>query len=282
MVGESRKDFMQPVKIVLTLALATVTILSAQDKPAAATQDIEALRGIVEARRSAMVSAVIPVKTLSGDAFQRLVKLLSAFKVSYVADDRLRTILVYAPKDVVEQMKKVVFELDRPGSEASVGRNVDLTLTFLRCSTKPPVDSPAALPPDLEGVAKQLRASTQYKHVELWEVLPMRIQEGKRTEQSARLPSKSTGVQGANSMAQIDLVPESVNQREGARSVRFDRFKINFRIPYSTGAISYQQHLEVGLNTSGDFKEGQKTVLGKVGLDDDTAVFVVVALKVLD
>ena len=270
------------MKTVLTLALATVTMLPAQDKSAQAAQEFESLQGLVEARRSAMVSAVIPVKTLTGDAFARLVKLLQAFKVSFQADDRLRTILVYGPKDVVEQMKKVVLELDRPGSEAAVGRNIDLTLTFLRCSIKPPAEPLAPLPPDLEAVAKQLRASTQYKHVELWEVLPMRIQEGKRTEQSARLPSKSTGVQGANSMAQIDLVPESVNQREGARSVRFDRFKINFRIPYSTGAISYQQHLEVGLNTSGDFKEGQKTVLGKVGLDDDTAVFVVVALKVLD
>ena len=39
--------------------------------------------------------------------------------------------------------------------------------------------------------------------------------------------------------------------------------------------------MDVGLNTSGDFKEGQKTVLGKIGLDD-SAVFVVVALKLLD
>ena len=82
-------------------------------------------------------------------------------------------------------------------------------------------------------------------------------------------------------MAFIDLVPESVNQREAVRSVRFDRFKINFKIPFTTGGTSYQT-FEVLLNTAGDFKEGQKTVLGKFGLDDDSAVFVVVALKVLD
>ena len=35
-------------------------------------------------------------------------------------------------------------------------------------------------------------------------------------------------------------------------------------------------------NTSCDCKEGQKTALGKFGLEDDTAVFVVVALKVVD
>ena len=230
-----------------------------------------------------MVSAVIPVKTLSGDAFQRLVKLLNAFKVSFSSDDRLRTILVYAPKDVVEQMKRVVQELDRPGSEAAVGRNIDLTLSFLRCSTKAPAEPLAPLPPDLEAVAKQLRAATQYKNVELWDVLPMRIQEGKQTEQTARLAVKPLGIQGAGAVpiSTIKLYPETVSVKEGSRSVRFERFNVGFRIPYQTGQSQFN-YMDVGLNTSGDFKEGQKTVLGKVGLDDESAVFVVVALKVLD
>ena len=43
------------------------------------------------------------------------------------------------------------------------------------------------------------------------------------------------------------------------------------------------QYIQVGLTTSGDFMEGQKTVLGKLsGADDDSAIFVVVELKVLD
>jgi hypothetical protein len=41
--------------------------------------------------------------------------------------------------------------------------------------------------------------------------------------------------------------------------------------------------MDFGITTSGDFMENQKTVLGKVsGMDDDTAIFVVIALKVLD
>ena len=41
--------------------------------------------------------------------------------------------------------------------------------------------------------------------------------------------------------------------------------------------------IDVGLNTAGDFMEGQKAVLGKVsGIDDESAVFVVISLKVLD
>ena len=72
-------------------------------------------------------------------------------------------------------MKMVVLELDRPGREAAVGRNIDLTLTFLGCSIRAPAEASAPLPADLEPVAKQLRAATQYKHVEVWDVIPMRI-----------------------------------------------------------------------------------------------------------
>src|ERR1019366_4262974 len=100
----------------------------------------------------------------------------------------LRSIVVYAPKDVVEQMRKVVAELDRPGSEAAIGRNIDMTMTLLKCSVKAPAGATAALPADLESVAKQLRAATQYKDIEVWDVVPLRLQEGKVTEQSLRLP----------------------------------------------------------------------------------------------
>jgi hypothetical protein len=256
----------------LTLALTVLSLLMAQEK-------------VPDTLPQNMVSAVIPVKTLSGDAFQRLVRLLSAFKANYSADDRLRTILVYAPKDVVEQMKRVVQELDKPGSEAAVGRNIDLTLSFLKCSAKTPTEAGGALPADLESVVKQIRVATQCKNVELWEVLPLRIQEGKDSEQTARLPNKGAAVQVGYPSVQIRLKPESVTQRDSGRSVRFDSFRLNFRIPFLTSpapASTSFQFMDVSLHTSGDFKEGQKTVLGKVGLDDDSAVFVVVALKVLD
>jgi hypothetical protein len=64
--------------------------------------------------------------------------------------------------------------------------------------------------------------------------------------------------------------------------VRFDRVSIGFRIPFRTGGSQFQ-FVDAGINTAGDFKEGQKSVLGKVsGTDDDSAVFVVVSLEVLD
>ena len=262
--------------VVAGLAFAA-SFLGAQDKPPAAADTTGAKQVNLEA-------AIIPVKTLTGDSFDRLSRLLSVFNVRYQADEKLRTIVVFAPKDVVAQMRKVVEQLDQPGSEAAIGRNIDMTLAFLRCSTKAPAQ-PSPLPADLEPVARQLRAATLCKGVELWDTLPLRLQEGKDTSESLRLPGASTeDFKGLHLQAtgQLKIHPEGVTRKDQARYVRFSTVQISFRIPYATGTAQYN-YMDVGLTTSGDFMEGQKTVLGKVsGSDDETSIFVVISLKVLD
>ncbi len=229
--------------------------------------------------KSKLEATIIPIKTLSGDSFDRLVKLLDVFGVKMRSDSRLRTIVVYGDKEQTAEIKRVVAELDRPGSEAAIGRNMEATLTFLRCSTKTSSEA-TPLPADLEPVAKQLRALTQYKDIQLWDVIPLHLQEGRTTEQSTRLPGPFA--EGVGATTQVKLYPESVFRRDAGRYVRFDRMSIGFKMPVRVGANNFQ-FIDVGLNTAGDFKEGQKSVLGKVsGLDDESAVFVVVSLKVLD
>ena len=229
-------------------------------------------------------AVLIPVKTLRGDSFNRLAKLLGVFGAKFTADDKLRTIVVYAPKDVVAQMRRVVEQLDQPGSEAAIGRNIEITLAFLRCFTTAQPDG-HPLPADLEPAAKQLRAATQYKTIQLWDVVPLHLQEGKETSHTFRLPG-TAAIPNAMSTAHLRIRPEVVSLRDSGRYVRFDPIDIFFKIPYATGSLPNGvqfSYSEVGFNTAGDFKEGQKTVLGKIsGLDDETAIFVVISLKVLD
>jgi len=253
----------------LIAILLAAGLLQAQDKPA-------------EVKQEPREAVIIPVKTLTGDSFDRLIKLLGVFGARMSADKNLRTILVYAPSDVVQQMRKVVAELDRPGSEAAIGRNIDMTMTFLKCSsTKYVGAAPPAPPADLEPVAKQLRAATsQCKDIEVWDIVPLRLQEGKVTEQSQRLPGSIPG--GAFPSVNIRIHPESVGRKDPGRYVRFEQVKIGFRVPVSGVGRDFQ-YMDFGLTTSGDFLEGQKTVLGKVsGVEEESAIFVVIALKVLD
>ena len=252
------------MRTMMTILLAA-GLLQAQDKP------VEAVK------QEPREAVIIPVKTLTGDSFNRLVRLLGVFQAQMNADEKLRTIVVYAPKDVVEQMRKVVAELDRPGSDAAIGRNIEMTMTFLKCSVKAAAGgSPAPLSADLEAVAKQLRAATQYKNIEVWDVVPLHLQEGKGTDQSLRLPGAPPGP-AFPPIVQLSLRPESIGRKDAGRYVRFDSIRIGFRIPSGGNAM------ESNLTTAGDFMEGQKSVLGKVsGLEEDTAIFVVIALKVLD
>jgi hypothetical protein len=265
--------------IVLSTILLVASLLPGQEKP----EPFEAV--------------IIPVKTLSGDSFNRLAKLLNVFGAKYSADDKLRTIVVYAPKDVVAQMRRVIEQLDQPGSEAAIGRNIEMSLAFLRCSTTPQAGAPP-LPADLEPAAKQLRAATQYKNVQLWDIVPLHMQEGKDTEHSFKLPAALHNVPSALATAQLRIRPEAVTRKDSGRYVRFDWLNINFHIPYVSGGtfqpgaagpgmnplVSTQiNYTDVGLRTAGDFKEGQKTILGKIsGIDEESAVFVVISLKVLD
>jgi hypothetical protein len=225
---------------------------------------------------------IIQVKTLTGDSFDRLVKLLSVFNSARLtSDSQMRTIVVYAPKDVVTQIRHVVDQLDRPGSEAAIGKNIDLTLTLLRCSTKPPASTAALLPPEIEAVAKQLRAATQCKDVQLLDIMPMRLQEGRESGDSIHLPGPNAGQPITGN---VRFHPQTVYRKDQGRYVRFETVRINLRIPVAYGNPPTQYNfLDEGLNTSGDFMEGQKTVLGKVsGISDDEAIFAVISLKVLD
>ena len=254
----------------LLMLLLAASLSFAQDKPA---PDKPA-----ETKQEPKQAEIIQVKTLTGDSFDRLVKLLDVFEARYTADNQMRTILVYASKDVTAQMRRVVEELDRQGSEAAIGKNIEMTLTLLRCSTKPPTTA-TSLPPDMEPVAKQLRAATQYKDIQLWDVVPMRLQEGRDTHEDLRLPGN--GVAGQVAIGNMTIHPEAVYRKDQGRYVRFSHLNLSFKMPYSTG--NQFQYINAGINTSGDFMEGQKTVLGKVsGVEDEDASFAVIALKVLD
>jgi hypothetical protein len=231
---------------------------------------------------------IITVKTLTGDSFNRLMSLLRVFRADIRGDSQLRTIVVYAPKDVVAQVRRVVEQLDRPGSEAAVGKNIEMTLTLLRASPKAP-ESHSSLPADMESVARQLRNATQYKDIQLWDVVPLRLQEGSDTRETLRLPGVILA--GQSGTATIVIHPESVYRKDQGRYVRFSRVNLDFRIPTpvqafqpgaAPAAVQYT-FTNMELHTSGDFMEGQKTVLGKVsGAGEEEAIFAVITMKVLD
>src|SRR5580698_8490076 len=95
----------------------------AQDKPAEPRLETRQPDAPADTlKKEPFEAEIIPVKTLTGDSFERLMTLLSVFNAQVKGSATLRTIVVYAPKDVVAQMRRVVEQLDQPGSEAAIGR----------------------------------------------------------------------------------------------------------------------------------------------------------------
>ena len=131
-----------------------------------------------------------------------------------------------APKDVVEQMRRVVEQLDRPGSVAALGQNIEMTLTLLRCSPTASATA-AALPADIEQVAQQLRTATPCKNAEIWDALPIRLQEGKTSSSELQLPGPAL-VPGKHVELHVRMNPESVYRKNQSRYVRFSLVSLNF------------------------------------------------------
>jgi hypothetical protein len=258
----------------LPILLFTAVALLAQDKAPDKTPDKTA-DAAPAAPGQSNEAAIIPVKNLVGDSFNRLLNLLGVFNARYRGDADLGTIVVYGPHDVVAQMKQVIAELDKPGSVANLGHNIEMTLTFLRCSA-PAAPGSESLPSDMQSVVKQLRATVSCPTAQVWDTVPMRLQEGKDALGNLDLPRPNPNMK--KSSVVIRMRPDAVFRREQARYVRFSRVDVTFRSTEPDGRIS-----DFSVNTAGDFMEGQKTVLGKVsGLNGEESIYSVIALKVLD
>lgn len=258
------------MKWIAALVLVATSLTAQEKAPPANKADYE--------------TAIIPVKTLTGDSFQRLANMLRIFDAKYQADEKLRTIVVYAPKDVIAHMRKVIESLDRPGSEAAIGRNIQMTMTLLRCSATQG-DGAKPVPADMEPVARQLRAASLCKDVQVWDVIPLHLTEGKRTEHQTRLPGNMWNMPNAFASLSSRIWAETVKPKADGRYVKFEEVRLNLRIPFlvSKEPNPQWQYQENGITTAGEFKEGQKSVIGKTaGSEGDSAVFFVIELKVLD
>jgi hypothetical protein len=255
------------------LFFTAVTLLAQNKAPDKAADKTPEVMPLVPSGSNEAV--IIPVKNLVGDSFQRLLNLLSVFNARYKGDADLGTIVVYAPHDVVTQMKRVIEELDKPGSVANLGHNIEMTLTFLRCSPSGASGS-EALPTEMQSVVKQLRATVPCALAQVWDTVPMRLQEGKEASGNLQLPQPNPNMKKASVV--IRMRPDAVFRREQARYVRFSRVDLTFRSTEADGRIS-----DFSVNTAGDFMESQRTVLGKVsGLNGEDSIYSVIALKVLD
>jgi hypothetical protein len=181
--------------------------------------------------------------------------------------------------------EELVARYDRPNSSARVsGKNIELVVHMILAAPKG--ESGAALPPDLDSVAKQVKSVFGFNEMRLMDTAVLRNREGR--------PGNFTGNAGrpdpnlppnAFSIYQLGYKDAGLSGEAGKPGiVRLDDFRFNIRIPYPVGGSSANfQFAEVGFGTNLDIREGQKVVVGKNKIDSsDNALILVVSARAVD
>jgi hypothetical protein len=200
--------------------------------------------------------------------------LIRVFTNNTNPNPEMHAIAVSATPEAMAAIEDAIMRLDVP---ATAPQNVELTAYLLIGSTAagaPPND----LPKELENVLTQLKSAFAYKSYKLGDVLILRG----RTGQSLSTTGSGWSVPIGNS-------PQAVTTQFTVRSlsigpdgaIHVDRLQLGNRVPTANGTGGNVQigYRSLDLNTDLDIKEGQKVVVGKVGMNQDEALFLILMAR---
>jgi hypothetical protein len=182
---------------------------------------------------------------------------------------------------------------EQPAQRETKNDEINLdTQLYLLIATNQEVDD-AKLPPNLEGVVKQLRASLPFKNYRLAATLINRVKnDGRLNLQWVGGPLLASAAASAQTpsfnefkVANVRLMTDA----NGREVVRMDGFRFGARIPIQTGTaiasngpaapiINYEN---TGLNTDISMHEGEPVIVGtlNVGPSGDAIILVMTARR---
>ena len=202
--------------------------------------------------------------------------LIKVFTGNVTPNPSMHALAVSATPDAMTAIEDAIKRLDVP---AAAPQNVELTFYLLVGGSESA--NQGTLPKDLDSVVAQLKNAFTYKSYRLLDVLTMRT----RTGQPVSTNSAGGAVQFGNSsqpiITQFQIKSVSVGP-EGA--IRIDGLRASNRVPLATGinpVVSTQfTYQDIGINADLDIKEGQKVVVGKMSMNPNDAMFLVLTARV--
>ncbi len=211
---------------------------------------------------------VIMLRYMKADSAGLIAQAFGDGKVNVQRDPRAPMLVLNGPLDLLTAIENAIQKADVPDKPAL---NVELTFFVLVAGD---TFAATALPDELTGVAKQVKALFGHPALRLLDSIQVRTRDGKGGEASGMM-GKMQGT--LPSQYQLRFAEVSLQGAEKARTVRLNTLKFGTKIAIGT------QYLDTGINTDVDFREGQKIVIGKSSLDSSgTPFFVVVSGKVVD
>ena len=177
-------------------------------------------------------------------------------------------------KLLVESMEEVLKRID----VAPV--NVELVFELLAGSKLS--GKTVEVPQALSGVVKEMKALFGFQTVSLIDMIDLRVQEGRDADSSGLLSSMMDDKSGPKATYQLHVRQVVANGSKGSRQIRIGEVRFGGKIPMIDAKGNFQLY-ENSIHTGLDIKEGQRVVVGKVGLDPSSnPFFLVVSAKVVE
>jgi hypothetical protein len=206
---------------------------------------------------------------------QQLSNLLRVFDAQTTPNTGFHALAIRANPDAMNAIEEAIKRLDVP---AAAPRDVDLTAQLV-LGAEGADQAGSALPKDLESVVAQLRQTFPFKTYGLLDVLTLRSRTGGNGQTSTTSSGGAVPVNGQPQPVESSLNLNSISVEGDGATVRIDGFNLAANVPYGSGGM-LQSH-RLNLRTDLDIKEGQKVVVGRLGINPSQALFVVLTAKIL-
>jgi hypothetical protein len=217
-----------------------------------------------------LIQKLIPLKYADPRTVENM---LRVFDVQVVSNTELHAMAVKGTPQTIQAVEEAIARLDTP---AAAPKNIELTIYLLVGNE---VDGTAGtIPKEMESVVTQLKNTFQFKNYRLLDIMALRT----RTGQQASTESSGGFMQFGNVTKPVTttfMINSSSIGADGS-TVRIDQIRTGTKIPQEMGPgqFTYQ---DLGLRTDLDIKEGQKVVVGRMGINRDQALFLVLTARVV-
>jgi len=253
-------------RIVLALSLVALALpLAAQEEKKAEAQTSPLVQKPPE-----MVQKLIMLQYVDPN---QITDLLRVFNANLYPNSAMHAIAVRATPEIMAAVEDAIKRLDVP---AAAPKNIDLTVYLVVASAgdNPTVSAP--VPKEVDAVVTQLKNAFAFKTYGLLDILSLRV----RTGQDASTTSSAAMHLPSGSQAFItNFRIRSATIGTDGTTIRIDKLQAGYKVPVPSGSgFSYQ---ELGTNADVDIKEGQKVVVGRLGISTDQALFLVLMAKIV-
>jgi hypothetical protein len=250
-------------RILIGLMLAAALSMAAQDTKKEKTE---------AAQKKPQVQRLFILKYADPN---QLMSLLQVFDASVRQNAEMHALAIEATPEAMRAIEDAIQKLDVP---AAMPKNIEMTV-YLLVATDSATPAGSPIPKDLEAVATQLKNTFPFKSYGLLDVLTFRT----RTGQSVSTTSSGGAFQiGGRPVSVISsLRINSISVQSDGSTVRIDKMNSDYRVPVANGNGDQWSYQNLGIQTDLDIKEGQKVVVGRLGISHDQALFLVMMAKVL-